>query len=216
MKVRCVLLALIIAGSGNALSASPGDVKILHTSLAGSGCNNSSAQALISPDFKDLSVLFDNYRVDLGEDGRSREKRDQKKCRIIIHIEVPRGWQFAFRSVDYRGFVSLPAGVMGFHRFSIMSNRARYDAREAIRSFRAAQVKGPINKDFYIHVEQPTSELTWSTCGEPKQQIKLISELMLMSSTKKPRVTELAEMTLDSADASLRQNFSVVWRRCSN
>ena len=215
MKSRLLLFLALVLWSLGARAETPDNVQILHTSMAGSGCDRSTAQALISPDFKDVSILFDNYRVDLEPVTNPRDRRDQKRCRIVIQVGVPQGWQFAFQSVDYRGFVALPLGVTGFHRFSILSNRTRYDSREVARSFQAAQVKGPINEDFYIHVEQPASELTWSVCGDPQQRVKLISEIMVMNPNRRVRPNETAEMVLDSADASLRQNFSVVWRRCS-
>ena len=35
--------------------------------LAGSGCGTAAASALVTPDGKTMSVLFDNYSADIGQ-----------------------------------------------------------------------------------------------------------------------------------------------------
>ncbi len=185
-------------------------IAITSVRLEGTGCEETTAAVSISPDAKDLSVLFDNYTVDIGE-GSSNPTllRAQKNCHIFIDLHTPKDVQFAFKAVDYRGFVTLPASAWAFHRFTYVS------PNQQIVSMREASIQGASNQDYTVHVEQRPERMTWSPCGVENQKIQLVSQLGVQFF---PRSTDrsIAQISLDSADASFRQNFSIEWRKCNS
>lgn len=203
------ILSIVLASLFAEAQTTPEGAVITSVQLQGTGCEETTATVSLSPDSKDLSVLFDNYSVEIGQ-GSSNPSllTAQKNCRIFIDMNLPRDWQFAFKAVDYRGFVAVPASAWAFHRFTYVA------PNQLISSMREASLQGPQNKDYTVHVEQKTERLTWSPCGQNSQRIQLLSQLAVQYF---PRSTDrsLAQISLDSADASFRQNFSVEWRKCS-
>ena len=185
-------------------------IVITSVRLEGTGCEETTAAVSLSPDSQDLSVLFDNYSVEIGE-GSSNPTllRAQKNCNIFIDLHTPRDVQFAFKAVDYRGFVILPASAWAFHRFTYVS------PNQQIVSMREASHQGASNQDYSVHFQQRAERMTWSPCGVQDQKIQLVSQLGVQFF---PRSTDrsIAQISLDSADASFRQNFSIEWRKCNS
>ncbi len=203
------ILSLIFASLHAEAQTTPEGAQVLAVQVEGTGCDQTTAAISLSPDARDLSVLFDNYTVEIGQGSQNPSLlKAQKNCRIFIDMNIPMGWQFAFRAVDYRGFAAVPSSAWAFHRFSYIA------PNQLISSLREASITGPQNKDYAVHFEQKPSRLTWSPCGQPQQKIQLLSQLGVQYF---PRSSDrsLAQISLDSADASFRQNFSIEWRRCN-
>lgn len=205
ISVLSVILASLFAEADTV----PEEASILAVAVQGSGCEQTTAALSLSPDAKDLSVLFDNYSVEIGNGSANPSLTTAKKnCTIQIDMNIPLGWQFAFRAVDYRGFMAIPASAWAFHRFTYVA------PNQLISSLREASLNGPVNKDYAVHFEQRKERMTWSPCGQSQQRLQLISQLGVQFF---PRSTDrsLAQISLDSADASFRQNFAIEWRKCN-
>lgn len=189
--------------------SAPERAEIRSVTMTGNGCEESSANVSISPDFKDLSLLFDNHSVEIGQ-GSPNEKITtlQKNCRVNIEVNVPPGWQYAFKSVDYRGFVSLPQSAWGFHRLATMS------ANSIVPSLREVIHRGPLNQDYTFHVESRPDRYVWSTCITGSHTMILYSQLGV---SFYPRLSDRSNaiVSLDSKDFSMRQSVGMVWRQCS-
>jgi len=186
----------------------PPNSAITGVAMQGSGCEESSAQAILSPDAKDLSILFDNYSAEIGQGSLHPSLlRAQKDCRVFVDFHVPRGWQFAFRSLDYRGFVAIPASAWAFHRLSFIA------PNQPIASLKEASLSGAQNRDYAVRVEQRPERMIWSPCGG-QQRLQFFSQLAVQYY---PRSTDrsIAQISLDSVDGSFRQSFSVEWRQCA-
>lgn len=201
-------LSIIFAYLQAEAQTTPEGAQVVAVQVQGSGCDQTTAAITLSPDAKDLSVLFDNYSVEIGQGSAEPARTSaQKNCKIFVDMNIPMGWQFAFRAVDYRGFMALPSSAWAFHRFTYIA------PNQLISSLREATLNGPQNKDYAVHVEQRKERLVWSPCGQSQQKIQLLSQLGVQFF---PRSTDrsLAQISLDSADASFRQNFSIEWRQC--
>lgn len=189
--------------------SAPQSAEIRSVMIHGSGCEESTASASFSPDLKDLSILFDNYSVEIGNGSQNpKAMTSHKNCYVKIDLYVPAGWQYAFKSIDYRGFVTLPGSAWGFHRFSSMAGNS------IVPSLKEVTHKGPLNNDYTFHVETRPERRVWSNCLSGNHQMMLLSQLGV---SFYPKLTDrsYATINLDSQDLSLRQNLGVEWRRCS-
>lgn len=206
------LITMLIAG-GFSLTygqTSPDYASITDVRMSGTGCPEHQAAVSLSPDFKDVSILFDNYNAEVGQGSSTplTQLKATKDCQILVQIQVPDGWQMAFRAVDYRGFVALSTNSMAMQRFSIMQDGA------PIVSMKEANLKGPMNQDYYVRAEVKPERLTWSPCLSGLTNVRLMSQITVHLN---PRSGERPynQIALDSADASVQQKLAVEWRRCS-
>lgn len=188
--------------------SAPERAEIRNVTMSGTGCEESAASATISPDFKDLSILFDNHSVEIGNGSPNPKLVTlQKNCRVDIEIDVPRGWQYAFKSVDYRGFAALPASAYGFHRLATMS------ANSIVPTLREVIHRGPVTNDYTFHVETSPTRYVWSSCLSGNHTMIFYSQLGV-SFYPKMSDRSNAMVSLDSKDFSMRQSVGMLWRKC--
>lgn len=205
--ILCILL-LLSSMELVAQEKTPHGAKILGVQVSGKGCEQTTASVALSENLLDLSILFDNYFVEIGQGSQNPNAASlQKDCYVQLQVQIPQGWQMAFRSVDYRGFVAVPASAWAFHRFSILAQG------QPIASLREAIVKGPNNTNYTVHVEQRPDRYTFTKCNQAVQTVNLLSQLGV-AYYPKLKDRSIAQIALDSNDLSLAQNFSVVWKPC--
>ncbi|MFZ4403776.1 MAG: DUF4360 domain-containing protein [Pseudobdellovibrionaceae bacterium] len=201
------MLGLLLISAAAGAQTTPPNAAISTVDVVGNGCSAANTSITLSPDFKDLSVLFDNYSVEIGQGSNITQTQLQKNCQIRLRISIPANWSFAFKAIDYRGFAALPASSWGFHRFTYINSL------QQVSSMREATIKGPFNQDYQVHIEQKPERMVWTPCGLKEHPITLYSQLGV---SFLPRSTDrsLAQLALDSADLSVKQSFSMVWRQC--
>ena len=176
--------------------------------LTGSGCGPAAASALVTPDGKTMSVLFDNYSAEIGQGSANPQlKTIQKDCRVLIDVDVPAGFQYALQETDYRGFAALPASAYGFHRFTqVMPN-------QPIATMREAQLRGPTSGNYTVAVVQKPGRLIYSSCNQKSQTIELFSQLSV-SYLPNSQDRTMAVINLDSVDTGVSSSFKLSWRGC--
>ena len=187
----------------------PTGAAITDVRIGGSGCDMKNASVVLSPDLLDMSVFFDEYTVEIGQGSKNPNAlKAQKNCNVDIQMQIPDGWQMAFKGVDYRGFVLLSSQGTAFQRFSILQEGA------PIVSMREAALQGPVNQDYHVRSEIRPERITWSPCLKGLTMVHLLSEIGV---SLNPRSTDrsLTQIVLDSADTSFKQNLSIGWRRCA-
>ncbi len=203
-------LNLTFCGGAIALAQSvPEGARITDVRISGTGCDAAQAAVVLSPDLKDMSVFFDNYVVEVGVGSRNpNQLRVQRDCKVQIQLQVPDGWEMAFKGADYRGFVALGAQGTAFHRFSIHQEGA------PMVSMKEANLTGPKNEDYYVRSEIKPERVTWSRCLNGLVNVDLISHLGVALN---PRSSDrsMAMIALDASDTSFKQSLSVDWRRCN-
>lgn len=204
MKNLLVFLALTTVSTLSIAQS----VTVLGVRLSGSGCGPASASAVTTADGKTLSVIFDNYSVEIGNGSANPQSRSlQKDCRVMIDVDVPAGYQYALEQTDYRGFVALPASAYGMHRF------VQNVPSQPIVSMREAQLKGPMNQNYTVSVKQKPGRYVYSACNSKVQTIDLMSSLMvayLPNTSDRP----IAQINLDTIDTNVASSFQLSWRRC--
>jgi hypothetical protein len=177
------------------------DIQLGIPSYGGSGCPGGSVAASLSPDSKNLSLIFDQF---ITEVGRSVGKTlDRKNCQISIPIHVPQGITVSIVAIDYRGFVSLPQGAMA--RFSSEYFIGGSSGPRFSRDFLGAQ-----DTDYLVTDTLGVIGQVWSACGASANL--RVSTSMLV---KTNRYNEDATATVDSADVSAGIVYKLQWKRCS-
>lgn len=204
--MKHLLVFLAIASASTASFAQ--SVTVLGVRLAGSGCGPASASAVTTADGKTLSLIFDNYSVEIGNGSANPQSASlQKECRVMIDVDVPAGYQYALEQTDYRGFVALPSSAYGMHRF------VQNVPSQPIVSMREAQLRGPLNQNYTVSIKQKPGRYVYSACHAKVQTIDLMSSLMV---AYLPNTADrsIAQINLDTIDTNVASSFQLSWRRC--
>lgn len=173
-------------------------------SYAGSGCPAGTLSAILSPDQRTLSVLFDQY---IARAGQSQD-RATVNCRIEIPFVVPAGYRVKVVKLDYRGFTHVPQGARTAFTAGFRFN---HNARGPIRTIQRKKVfAGPLEKNFKL-----TSRIrgeAWSPCGD-SFTLEAISRLHAQSNPAGEDVLT----TIDSLDSLAQPSiYHLKWKKCRN
>ncbi|MFZ3231087.1 MAG: DUF4360 domain-containing protein [Pseudobdellovibrio sp.] len=206
MKMSMLAIGAVLALSSTVLAQ---NVVIRGVRLAGSGCSEATSSATITPDGQVLSLLFDNYGIEIGQGSSNPQATTlQKQCRVLIDVDVPAGVQYALQQTDYRGFAAVPASAVATHRFTqIISN-------QPVPSLREATITGPTSGNYAVSVVQKPGRLIYSSCNQRTQTIELLSQLSVMYLQNTIDRT-MAMINLDSIDTGLSTKFKLSWRHCN-
>jgi hypothetical protein len=166
----------------------------------GSGCPAGTASAVLSPDGKNLSILFDQYQAQAG--GPGGQRFDRKSCSIAIPVHVPQGFAVSILAIDYRGFNALPAGAQS--AFNVEYFFAGSQGPGFTKSY-----YGPLNEDYLFHNDVVAQSVVWSACGA---DVNLRTETSIYVATD-PQLDQ-AMATVDSADVSASVVYQLQWRSC--
>lgn len=194
-KLFLVLMASL------SVSAMAQSLQLGWPSTGGNGCPQGSVSANLSPDGRELSILFDQFVAEAGPaTGRTI---DRKSCNISVPITVPGGYSVSIVQVDYRGFVGLPS----------RSATARFSAEYFFAGMRGPllqrQFVGAQDTDYLIDNRLAVSAMVWSECGA-QTNLRVNASMML---TNSDRVRD-AIATVDSADFSSGIIYQLQFRRC--
>ena len=203
MKHLLTLAALLLVSS-ELFAQTP---TIRGVRLTGSGCSESDASASVTPDGTFLSVLFDNFKAEIGNGSANPQAAALKKqCTVLIDMDVPFGYQYALETTEFRGFAALPASAYGYHRFTQL-------VPNGVPNMRETQLRGPIGDNYESIVRQKPGRSPWSVCNSPQQTVQILAEL---SVAYLPRTTDrsMAQINLDSVDTGVQSRFKMTWRPC--
>jgi hypothetical protein len=201
---RLSLLAAVLLASTQLFAQTP---TIRGARLTGSGCSNSTASANVTPDGTFLSVLFDNFSIEIGNGSANPQAASAKKqCTVLIDMDVPFGYQYAIETTEFRGFAALPASAFGYHRFSQV-------VPGVVPSLREVQLRGPIGNNYESIIRQKPGRSPFSVCNNPQQTVQILAELSL---AYLPGSVDrsMAQINLDSIDTGVQSRFKLTWRRC--
>lgn len=178
---------------------SPNDIQLGQPAYGGNGCPAGSASAVLSPDNKSLSVLFDQFIV---EAGGANSTVARKSCNIAIPVHVPQGYSLSIIAVDYRGYVSLPAQAqarMTAEYFLAGSIGPRFDK----------QFIGRTDTDYTFTNDIGVQAQVWSPCGA--DTTLRVNAAMLVQTN---RYRDAAMATVDSADFKAGLLYKLQWKTC--
>lgn len=146
-------------------SVRSGSISMGRISYGGNGCPQGSLSATLSPDSKAISILYDEFILELGD---SAGVLNQKKtCHLRIPIHVPRGLKASVVALDYRGYHFLDEKTrLRLNSQYFFQNRRRPDKAGAVTR-RNMVVRGPIDEEYVISSElKQRRTRKRSDCGE--------------------------------------------------
>jgi len=179
-------------------AATADDLRLGAPGYGGNGCPSGSAEVILSPDQKSLSLIFDEFLVEA-----SRRKRiARKSCNIAIPVHVPQGYSISLLEADYRGFVSLPRGAQA--RFTTEYFFAGKRGPRFSKTFR-----GVVDEDFTLSKTLGLEALVWSPCGA---DVNLrVNASMMVRTTRDDAIA-----MVDSADFNAGVVYHLKWKRCGS
>ena len=155
MKLK--LLALLASAALVKSAMAMDDISLGIPGYAGPGCPPGSASASLTDDKKTLSILFDQFLVNVG--GNTGKTNARTKCDISVPVHVPQGIQVSLITVDYRGYNLLPAGASS--EFSVEYFFAGQRGPKYTKTF-----YGEMDEDYIVTNKLIASSMVWSRCGE--------------------------------------------------
>ncbi|MBC7421147.1 MAG: DUF4360 domain-containing protein [Bdellovibrio sp.] len=205
MQNKFVLFVATLALSVTSLAQT---AAIRGVRLSGSGCSDSTATAVITPDGQTLSILFDNYSVEIGDGSKNPQALTlQKDCHVLIDVDVPANMQFGLQQADYRGFAAIPDRAYGIHRFTHIT------ANQPGNSMKDARIMGPTSGNYVSTVMQKPGRFAYTVCNQRSQTVDLFSQLSV-SYLPSAREHSIAMINLDSVDTGVSTTFKLNWRAC--
>lgn len=180
-------------------SASADGLRLGTPGYGGNGCPAGSASVTLSPDEQSVSILFDEYLVEAGDDvGKTL---DRKSCNIAIPVHVPQGYSISIFAIDYRGFLSVPRGA-----------QARLTAEyffAGAQGPRLSQVYSNTERDYLVQHNLAASALVWSACGADVN-LRINSSMLVRANAR----GDSTLATVDSADLQAGMIYHIQWKRC--
>jgi hypothetical protein len=195
--LKALLLALTLTNASLVLAD---DISMGTPAYGGNGCPSGTASVTLSQDAKSLSLIFDQFVVEAGGANRSLER---KTCNVAIPVHIPQGFSVSVVSVDYRGYVSLPAQAsarMTAEYFLAGSVGPRFDK----------MFLGKTDTDYQFSNQLDINAQVWSACGA--DTILRVNAAMLVRTN---RYNDQATATVDSADFKTGILYQLSWKRCS-
>lgn len=176
--------------------------------INGSGCPAGTARAEFSPDGSALTVLYDQFMVQV--EGKDRNSR--ANCHVVIRIRKPEGYAFAVEAADFRGFISLDPGVRGEQKIQVESGFGEF--AEATASWATQSWMGPVQDNFVVSATRPLEGAQFLSCVQPKKQARIsVKSAILLRAGKSGGSGMLA---IDSFDGSLVQTYRLRWIDCDH
>lgn len=207
VHVREISLVIAILLSGPVVadeSPNHGEISMEGISYQGSGCPAGSVASNLSPDAKAMTLLFDRYIVETQAATRptrfAPERKTTKVCKVDVRMRVPSGWSFGIFYVDFRGFADLQSNTLGIQRAAY-----HFGGRKLLVG--DYRLRGEYSDDYFYRYFVPVSSLVWSPCDISKwKDLRINTSITVRGG--------LGQMTVDSIDGELTQQYAIAWRRC--
>jgi hypothetical protein len=198
MKSTILLCSALMLGAP--AFAQDVDISLGEPGYGGTGCPDGTVSVTLSPDHKSLSLLFDQYQVEVG--GSTGKSFDRKSCNIAIPVFVPQGYTVSILKIDFRGFNHLPQSATS------QFNVEYFFAGERGPAFRK-DFRGPLDEDYLINNELTARSIVWSGCGADVN-LRTNSSMRVRTVSNKEAMS-----SIDSEDVNAAIIYTLQWRPCS-
>ena len=185
---------------GLAISAqAQNDIRLGQPIYGGTGCPQGTASAAVTPDGKQISILFDQFVAEAGANGK---RIDRKSCDLAVPLHVPQGYSVSIFTIDYRGFTSLPAG-------SYAKLNAEYFIAGQHGPLTQKNFTGPQSQNYIYTNNEYILGNVWSACGTDVN-LRVNAAMFVQTNSH----LDDAMATVDSEDLHTGIIFHVQWRTC--
>jgi hypothetical protein len=196
---KLLALTVLVAGTSFASFAHADDIALGQPGYGGSGCPAGSASATLSPDSKQLTIIFDSYAVNVGGDTNKSSAR--ANCQLAIPVHIPQGLSISVIGVDYRGYNNIPKGAQ------TTFNVEYFFADQRGPTFKKT-FSGPVDDNYFIPNQLTAQSVVFSKCGVDTN-LRTATSIQVKTTQNKE-----AEATLDSEDVSAAITYQLQWKKC--
>lgn len=204
--------------------------KFDQTKFNGKGCKRGTTSTIVSPDGKTLSILFDDFSVEVPQfdgdndnDGGANfdENLDHKKCFITINTDVPVGEMIESVTFDFdiRGSAYIEDNA--FIRFMALLTEWRGNSKN-FKDNRGGKLIAKQNwhalnmeEEWTISRSVEIPVRTGCQRNRNKVQFKMENRLMAFINKRRGGGDGFAFSTIDSQDMGGKLNFRVNTRPCN-
>ncbi|MFW7379011.1 MAG: DUF4360 domain-containing protein [Oligoflexus sp.] len=172
----------------------------------GSGCNLQNTKIHLAPDRKSFTILFAEYLAEIYP--RSERRQARKACQVTVNLQVPYGYQYAVAKLEYRGLVSLDAGIEAHHEslYYFQGDQQNSQIKKLER--------GPLEQSFtYVH-DIDLNATIWSPCGASRSLN--VKNSIAVQKTSEALDDASGLIGTDSLDGKVQHIVSLHWRRCES
>jgi hypothetical protein len=195
MKTKQILFTFAFS---TAAAVASNDIRLGQPGYGGTGCPAGSVSASLSPDNKQISLLFDAFTVE----ARGSTRIDRKNCNIAIPVHVPQGYSVSVIAIDYRGYNSLPSGAQS-------TFTAEYFLAGSVGPRYQQTFRGQLDDEYLITNNLQLTGLVWSPCGA--STILRTNAAMRVQTNSRG---QQALATVDSMDVDAGLVYHLQWRQC--
>ena len=174
------------------------DIYLGQPGYGGSGCAQGTVSATLSPDYKQLSILFDQYVVE-AQGGTTIAR---KNCNVTIPVHVPQGLSVSVLQADYRGYNGLPRGANS-------QLTAEYFFAGVAGPKTSRMFYGGLDEEYLVRHNLLASAIVWSGCGQDVN-LRINSAMRVRTNA----AGEQALSTVDSLDLAAGMLYHLQWRHC--
>lgn len=183
-------------------------INVLKVEPVGQGCDSTNVSSSISPDRKDISVLFDQMILESKADESSSSKMTIKRkvCNILVTVLIPSYLQIKVKGADFRGFASLSDENKAAHKVIVPFQKSKgYGYSYQI-------LQAPFSSDFSYTNRLVGNTKDFSPCGQRIVKLVISNQISLLH---RKDSTEDSIFSIDSMDFSLKQSKHVEYKVCT-
>jgi hypothetical protein len=178
----------------------PREVYVGSVSYGGTGCPQGTVGSSLSNDRSSLTLAFNQLNAATGTGIPITASR--KNCQLNLNLAVPAGWSYAIATVDYRGYVQLPAGVSAEHKTTA------YFQGQTAQVSTGVQFAGPVAKDYVSRDTVAPAAQVWMPCGMTTP-LNINEQARVIGPANKS-----AQLTTNSVDGKVTLVLGLQWKRC--
>ncbi|KAJ3317059.1 hypothetical protein HDV06_002103 [Boothiomyces sp. JEL0866] len=199
----------IIVTPGQPGGPDPNQVHIKSISYAGTGCPAGSVSQILSQDATTFTLLMSEFVASSGPGTGITDSR--KNCQINIDLVYPQGFSYSIDSVDYRGYVQIPAGITATQKATYyISGQTQQVSSQTVFSTAT-------DNDYHTHDEIDVAAYVWSPCGAVLPGNINTQVRLTLTNPSNPKITLAntpAQITVDSIDGNVQQIYGLKWKTC--
>jgi len=202
-----LICILLLTQTSNAISLSK-LINVLKVEPIGKDCDTTNVSSSISPDKKDVSVLFDQMILEAqaNENASSKFTIKRKSCNVAVTILLPPYLQVRVKGADFRGFASMSDKNKAVHKVVVpfLASKGYGYSYQLVRA--------PFSSSFNYTNQLLGNAKDFSPCGQRIVKLIISNQISLLHNQDSG---EDSIFSIDSMDFSLKQSKHVQYKVCS-
>lgn len=198
------------------------DFKIASIHVTGSGCDKQSTtftgRSSTSGGIDYFQAVYDEFIVKRGPnvpETNSSKSYNERKCKITMLLDFPRGMRFKLASSQYDGFADIADGAFGGFRATYYFDSTSAEQHAQARFAERRKFKGPIKESYVIntvfrHKDGKKWDL-WSPCktSDDPMYFQVNTAIRLRGNREAKSL-----LSIDIASGVFTQKMDLEWVRC--